>query len=432
METTLFDPKGLFQAANLLALPGWLWLMVWLFLPRTAQNATRYGGLILPLVLAILYASSMLVHFSSATGGFDSLAGVLSLFRHPGATLAGWVHFLAFDLFAGWCITRHSVTSKVNRLLVILCLLLTFMFGPIGLLVYCLLLVTTLLIHPRQKRSEPGDSLWRQVFAGQSSLVKCALFLAGLLPVLLLAYVMETRIILEANVWLKPLKFTIALIVYTLTLSWYANYLPQSWRDAPFFKRFSMLTVAAVALEMIWLIYAAAIGEPSHFNQTHAFLRVVYFFMGLTAIVLTAQSLITGLGILRFKDSSLHPLTRYSLAYGLIATFVLTLITAGYMSGAPAQSHAVLADGVNSISERDSLPFLGWLYEAGDLRVSHFFATHALHAVPLIGWTLSVVTGNKTSGDWLRYRKHALILTILYCLFVAFVFFQAMAGEPFL
>ncbi|MEM7256926.1 MAG: abscisic acid-deficient protein Aba4 family protein [Pseudomonadota bacterium] len=95
------DPSSVFQLANSLALVGWLWLTVWLLLPASVQQRTRMGGLVLPVLLALIYAGSMMVHFSSAQGGFDSLSGVMSLFEHPGATLGGWVHYLAFDLFVG-------------------------------------------------------------------------------------------------------------------------------------------------------------------------------------------------------------------------------------------------------------------------------------------------------------------------------------------
>ena len=50
--------------------------------------------------------------------------------------LAGWIHYLAFDLFIGGWETRDAVRNGIPHLLVIPCLLLTFMLGPIGLLAY--------------------------------------------------------------------------------------------------------------------------------------------------------------------------------------------------------------------------------------------------------------------------------------------------------
>ena len=57
----------------------------------------------------------------------------------PGALTAGWVHYLAFDLFVGgWIATRAAETGMHHALLVPV-LLLTFLFGPAGLLLFALL-----------------------------------------------------------------------------------------------------------------------------------------------------------------------------------------------------------------------------------------------------------------------------------------------------
>ncbi len=50
--------------------------------------------------------------------------------------LAGWLHYLAFDLFVGAWEVRDASTHGVPHVLVVPCLLLTFLLGPIGLLAY--------------------------------------------------------------------------------------------------------------------------------------------------------------------------------------------------------------------------------------------------------------------------------------------------------
>ena len=128
--------SSLFQLTNSLALAGWVWLTIWQFLPSILRQQTRWLGLLLPLLLSILYAATILVHFTAASGGFDTLENVMALFDHPGVTLAGWVHYLAFDLFVGWCIANDAFRHTVNRFVVIPCFLCTFLFGPIGLILY--------------------------------------------------------------------------------------------------------------------------------------------------------------------------------------------------------------------------------------------------------------------------------------------------------
>lgn len=72
-------------------------------------------------------------------GHFFSLRGVLKLFESRSAVLAGWIHFLAFDLMVGFMIVMDSTQQGVNHWFVLPCLFLTLMFGPLGLLAYLIL-----------------------------------------------------------------------------------------------------------------------------------------------------------------------------------------------------------------------------------------------------------------------------------------------------
>ena len=82
--------EQLFSIANAVALGGWL--------PWISSLVT---GAILPLLFAVLYAGLLLGNWGAAEGGFSSLAAVESLFSNQWMLLAGWVHYLAFDLFIG-------------------------------------------------------------------------------------------------------------------------------------------------------------------------------------------------------------------------------------------------------------------------------------------------------------------------------------------
>ncbi len=78
----------------------------------------------------------LVINWGGSRGGFSSLHGVAELFSNPWLLLAGWVHYLAFDLFVGTWEVRDSLERGVPRLLVVPCLLLTFMLGPVGFLTY--------------------------------------------------------------------------------------------------------------------------------------------------------------------------------------------------------------------------------------------------------------------------------------------------------
>lgn len=130
------SPETIFSICTKLVMPGWLLLI---FAPRWKWTARFITACALPLALAVVYVLLVATHFGHSEGGFGSLAGVGQLFRNPYNLLAGWIHYLAFDLFVGAWEVRDAQRTGVHHLLVVPCLALTFMFGPAGLLLYFLL-----------------------------------------------------------------------------------------------------------------------------------------------------------------------------------------------------------------------------------------------------------------------------------------------------
>lgn len=129
-------PDFLFSLANPAALLGWALLGL---APRwRATRALVLSGA-LPLGLAAAYAALIAAHYlgpHGGEGGFGSLAQVAALFRDPWALLAGWVHYLCFDLFTGAWEVRDAQRRGLPHALVVPALALTFLFGPAGLLLY--------------------------------------------------------------------------------------------------------------------------------------------------------------------------------------------------------------------------------------------------------------------------------------------------------
>ena len=113
--------------------PAWLMLVL---APRARITERLVLSGLYPLAFAVVYLALILAFYPGAQGGFDSLAGVDRLFRNPYLLLAGWIHYLAFDLFVGAWEVRDAAARRVTHFLVIPCLVLTCLFGPIGLLVY--------------------------------------------------------------------------------------------------------------------------------------------------------------------------------------------------------------------------------------------------------------------------------------------------------
>jgi hypothetical protein len=90
----------------------------------------------MPALLAMAYVAIVIAVFPRANGSFSTLAGVRELLANPWLLLAGWLHYLAFDLLIGTWEARDSVERGVPRWALVPCLLLTLMFGPAGWLAY--------------------------------------------------------------------------------------------------------------------------------------------------------------------------------------------------------------------------------------------------------------------------------------------------------
>ena len=122
----------LFSILNLITMAAWLPLV---FLPRVRWTSTHLP-VVMPLLLAVVYVVLIAATLTRSEGGFSSLAGVKALFENPWVLLAGWTHYLAFDLFIGGWEVRDAQQRGVPHLLTVPALILTFLLGPAGLLVY--------------------------------------------------------------------------------------------------------------------------------------------------------------------------------------------------------------------------------------------------------------------------------------------------------
>jgi len=127
------NAEKLFSICNTIALAGWILLV---FAPRWRWTSRLVLAGVIPLLLAAVYLVLIVTTFGKAEGGFGSLAEVMKLFTYPWVALGGWVHYLVFDLFVGSWEVRDAQTRGISHWLVVPCLLLTFLLGPIGFLLY--------------------------------------------------------------------------------------------------------------------------------------------------------------------------------------------------------------------------------------------------------------------------------------------------------
>lgn len=125
--------ETIFQIVNTVALLAWILLIVaprWTWTRRIVIS----GGV--SLVLSVAYLVLFVVFFGKTDGDFSSLAGVMKLFSSENVVLTAWIHYLVFDLFVGSWEVRDAQENKISHWFVIPCLVFTFLFGPIGFLMY--------------------------------------------------------------------------------------------------------------------------------------------------------------------------------------------------------------------------------------------------------------------------------------------------------
>ena len=126
-------PEKIFRIVNTIILLPWLTMII---APKAEITETIINSNIFPLGLAVVYAFYIFTTFGKSEGNFMSLAGVEKLFSKKEVLLAGWVHYLVFDLFVGAWEWRDAVQHDISQWILAPCLLLTLMFGPVGYLIY--------------------------------------------------------------------------------------------------------------------------------------------------------------------------------------------------------------------------------------------------------------------------------------------------------
>lgn len=139
--------ETVFSVASSAAMAGWLLLI---FVPRWAAviGFIRFG---LIAALSLTYAVLVWVYFFRVEdGGFGSIAQVRALFMSDAVLVAGWVHYLAFDLFVGTWIAVAADRQRYSRLLQAPILVATFMFGPLGLLLFYVTRATEMALVSRR------------------------------------------------------------------------------------------------------------------------------------------------------------------------------------------------------------------------------------------------------------------------------------------
>jgi len=264
----------------------------------------------------------------------------------------------------------------------------------------------------------PHTSAWlllrpwlTELLARERRLAIYGLLLLALLLPCALAWGLDERLLRGANVWIKPIKFTLSIAVLALTTAWFIGHLPAARRRGRAVDWIVWLLVGTGSFELAYITIQATLGQASHYNVADAWHGAMYTLMGIGALVLTATQPLLAWQLYRHTDTRRPAAYRQAVLLGLVLTFVF---------GAGV---GMLLGNRQPPDGGATLPLLGWALGGGDLRPAHFVGIHAGQVLPLVG--LAAVAFAR------RYAKPAVwTATLAYAtLFTALVAW-GLAGLP--
>ena len=136
---TFFTLEMVYLWLNLGVLPFWLILIIF---PQS-QICRVFITSIFPIfALSLVYCYLLYVVHLDAYNFLQSfklylgLDEISVLFENKSFLILLWVHFLAMNLFCGGWIVKDSTMFNMNKFLVSLPLIFTYLIGPIGILLY--------------------------------------------------------------------------------------------------------------------------------------------------------------------------------------------------------------------------------------------------------------------------------------------------------
>lgn len=250
-----------------------------------------------------------------------------------------------------------------------------------------------------------------------------AAFMVALLVPFAAAGLIDGRTLNDISVWVKPTKFAVSLAVHFATIGLVLGLVERGMREGIAVRALTVAMVAAGIGEIAYIAVQAARGRASHFNDDTPFEAMAYSVMGVGAIVLVAVPMALGLLVAFRGRTDLGAGLRLGAVIGLVAGGLLTLVTAFVLGSGMIDGPGHWVGGIRS--DAGGLPLVGWSRTGGDLRVPHFFATHGMQALPVVGLLADGL------APW-RARSLVIVAAAGWVLVVAGTFAQAVMGLPLL
>ncbi|MCM2473922.1 hypothetical protein HGO38_10605 [Rhizobium sp. CG5] len=270
----------------------------------------------------------------------------------------------------------------------------------------------------------PGHGLvgpMAQSSAERLLIVAIGLQVALALPSLA-ALMLDDRLLNGVSVWSKPLKFQASLVLMLGTILLLLPLIETTVREGWGVWLACLLACVTASGEILYITLQAARGRASHFNAETPIEALAYGMMGIGAALLVLASLTIGLFLLLRPAPDASAGLQLGGAWGLILGSVLTLLTAFALGSGQIGGPGHWVGGVRT--DAGGLLLFGWSRSGGDLRVPHFFATHIMQALPIVGLVLELVMPRLVVAGLLAAGTLSIAV-------VAGTFLQAVGGRPF-
>lgn len=233
----------------------------------------------------------------------------------------------------------------------------------------------------------PVVRIWERFRQNEPWLTRYSALLIAVVPLMLLAIALDERLFRGVSIWLKPLKFVLSTITFSLTTAWFMGYLPPTIRSSRAVKSIAAMVIATSLFEVLYIGFQASIGSASHYNVTDRLHAIMFVLMAIAAVGLTGTQAALAVLIRRHGPRTDTALTA---VIALWLTFVLATVSGMMLGGAQPPAGA-------------GLPFLGWHLNGGDVRPAHFLGVHAHQIIPLAGWGIARLLPSHTRPSVLPF-----------------------------
>lgn len=270
------------------------------------------------------------------------------------------------------------------------------------------------LLRSFQKLYNPVNHIFRTVKDESRTVYWIAMITFALGFICLVGLAIDDRTLMGVSVWIKPLKFTVSIAIYILTIGFLLTLYPYSIKK----KRIINGIVAwTLFIEIVIIICQASRGVQSHYNTSSLFDAVLYNCMGLLTVINVFVLIILVIDTIRLKLN-----TDKSVQWAILGGLLIVL----FSSWIGGQMISQLSHNIGVADGGPGLPLVNWSTVGGDLRIAHFFGLHGIQIIPFFAFWIS--------KKWqLPSRNQIIIVTIfglLYASWIGFVFYQAKQGIP--